>query len=78
MRRYVRARASNGAWNVLDTGCDPARVIATVYEECNDPILHETCQGLQANVQHVLELLNRDHEMRVAVDSAATNRGPAA
>lgn len=73
-RRYVRTRASNGAWNVLDTGCDPARVIATVYEDCNDA--HEACQGLQATVQHVLELLNRDNEMRVSVDTAARRGHP--
>ncbi len=76
-RRYVRVQAQHGAWQILDTGADPAKPIAMVYEECVDPGFHQACAGVATNVTHLLELLNRDHEMRVAVDRA-TNRGPAA
>lgn len=76
-KRYIRVQAQHGHWQIFDTGCDPAKPIAMVYEECLDSTFHTGCSGNATNVSHLLELLNRDNEMRVAVDRA-TNRGPAA
>lgn len=73
-QRFIRVQHPHG-WQILDTGCDPARPIALVFEDHDPTIIG--CGIPSANVQHVLELLNRDHEMRVAVNGA-TNRGPAA
>ena len=77
MSRYVFARGPGG-WMVLDVSLTPARWIASV---CDRFDLHpsDPAGAMGAGEQQagqIVELLNRDHEMRVAVDDA-TKRGGA-
>lgn len=75
--RYAFVRGPGG-WMVIDISSAPARWIASV---CDRFDLHpgDPAGAMEAGEQQagqICELLNRDHEMRVAVDEA-TKRGGA-
>ena len=77
MSRYVYTRFLF-SWSILDTSANPSITVANV---CDRGDLHPTDQkaageASQRQAELICELLNRDHEMRVAVDEA-TRRGGA-
>lgn len=77
MTRYVYARVLFG-WSILDTSATPAATVASVFDRCDlhptDAMAARDAGDRQAEL--ICELLNRDHEMRIAVDEA-TRRGGA-
>jgi hypothetical protein len=67
-RRFTYSRFNPHAWVVLYIGETPARHVAFVP----DP----THGGAEASAEaaHIVELLQRDHEMRASVNSAAPKK----
>lgn len=70
MSRYTYTRSAFGCWSILDTRSAPAVEIATVSRGSllSEPSERDAWEKWAA---YLCELLNRDHEMRVAVEKAA-------